>query len=127
MGYNLDKTVLVSAARTATTLSADFVNNYGRGVMVFLNVTVAAVGTGGLQVVIQGKDPVSGNYYQLNSAPTAIVAVSQKLYILYPGSSNTGGSADQVCGGCLPRTWRIRVIHGDATSYTYSVGATILL
>jgi hypothetical protein len=123
---NNDVTALSSAARTATTSSADQTNYNARGLAVFLNVT-AASGSGGLQVRVQGKDPVSGNYFNLNAAPTAITATGQYAYALYPGAATAAGDVQQTTQQVLPRTFRITVTHGDGSSYTYSVGYSLIL
>jgi hypothetical protein len=124
-----EATLLSSAARTVSTASADQVNQSGAGVVLYLNVTVSS-GTGGLQVFIQIKDPASGQYFNLNNAPTAITAVGHYAYVVYPSASapgNQGSSlVNQYTYAPLPRTWRVTVLHGDASSYTYSVGASIL-
>jgi hypothetical protein len=123
---NYEITALISATRTATTSSPDQTNPNGRGLHVILNIT-AASGTGGLQIFIQGKDPVSGNYYNLNATPTAVVATGQTIFEVYPGIGPISGGITQRTSGALPRTFRIQVVHGDASNYTYSVGAAILL
>jgi hypothetical protein len=125
---NLVSTILASAARTATVDGADQTNYNGRGVQVVLSVTTAS-GTGGLQLLIQGRDPVSGNYYQLNTTPTTVTATGTLGYELYPGSSGTAvaGGVVQRIAAMLPRTWRVRVQHGDASTYTYSVAAVVLV
>ena len=124
-------TALASAARTASTNSADQLNYNAKGLIAVLDIT-AASGTGGLQLVVQGKDPISGNYAQLTVTPTAILAAGTYAYELHPGSSTAAPGAGngllQVrTAGALPRTYRIRVIHGDASSYTYSVGLQTIL
>jgi hypothetical protein len=115
---NQEGTLLASAARTTTTNSSDQTNYNGKCASAFLNVS-AASGTGGLQLQFQWKDPISGNYAMLNSAPTAITAIGQTIYSLCPGA--TGGAVTQTTQAALPRTWRVAVTHGDASSYTYSV------
>lgn len=121
---NVQGTALASAARTATTTSADIVNFNGRGILITLDVT-AASGTGGLQVTVRAKDPVTGNYVQQNTAPTAVVATGTTGIIIAIGATGSGALA-QVTGQPIPRTFQVRVIHGDASSYTYSVGYCIL-
>jgi hypothetical protein len=123
---NQDATLLSSAARTATTACSDQVNYNGRGVRIVLSVTVAS-GSGGLQVQIQGKDSISGNYYQLNATPTAVIATGTYVYDLFPAAITAQGGITQATDQFVPRTWRVNVVHGDASSYTYSVsGVTIL-
>lgn len=122
---NVEGVALASAARTASTASPDITNHNARGIMVMLDVT-AASGTGGLQVRVQAKDPVSGNYLGINSAPTAITAVGMRVYVLYPGANTTNTGIAQVSGQLVPRTFRIFVSHGDGSSYTYSVGYALI-
>lgn len=118
---NLDATALSSSARTVQTSSSDITNYNGGAIIVYLNVTVAS-GTGGLTVRIQGKDPVSGNYFNLNAAPTAVTATGQTAYVLGPGNATASGDVVQATQGRIPRTFRITVTVGDASSYTYSIG-----
>ena len=105
-----------TTAQTGTTINKDA---YDKGIIVYLNVTASAAGTGGLSVKINGIDPVSGTAAQLNAAPTAVTATGIKTYIVYPGTT-TGGT--QATSAPLPDQFRIDVGVGDSTSYTYSVG-----
>lgn len=127
----LDLTLLASQARAtaAAVASADQTNVYGiRGAMIFLNVTVAGGALKTLQMDVQAKDPVSGNY--INVASTGVIGatvtlVGTYLLLLYPGAASllSGLFAGNAI---LPRTWRVRVTANDATSWTYSVGASLL-
>jgi hypothetical protein len=121
-----DVTLLASAARTATTATADQTNTNWRGVILFLNITVAS-GTGGLQPTIQMKDSISGNYRNLVTAPTAIIATGQYVFHYYPGVNSTNLSQQQVGALQLPRVWRINMTAGDSSSYTYSLSASMVL
>jgi hypothetical protein len=124
---NQNLTLLPSAARTAQANGTDQSNINARGVYLFLNVT-AASGTGGLTVCVDAKDPVSGLYRQIFAAAAAVLAVTgstPKVYLIYPGASGSGN--DGVLAQPLPATWRVRVNVGDASSYTYSVGASVLM
>lgn len=120
-------TALASAARTATAHSATIDNYNAKGAQAILDVTVAVAGTGGLQVQFEGKDPVSGKWYALNAAPTAVVATGTTVYELYPGIGSATGGVTQRTSGALPRQWRVTVTAGDSTSYTYSVGVNLIL
>jgi hypothetical protein len=117
---NWTGTALASAART-TVQSVDLTNYNARGIQVILNVT-AASGTGGLTVNIRGKDPVSGNYYILHAAPTAVTATGLKVYELYPGIGAAAGDLTARASAILPRSFNLQVAVGDASSYTYSLG-----
>jgi hypothetical protein len=88
-----------------------------------LNVT-AASGTGGLTVRIQAQDPVSGNWVSVNAAPTAVTATGTYFYQVYPGAS---AGATQTTSSVLSHTWRIQINVGDSSSYTYSLGASLIL
>jgi hypothetical protein len=123
---NTDLTLLASAARTTATASADQTNFNGRGVRVVLNVTVAS-GTGGLQVQIRGKDSISGNYYQINTTPTAVTATGTFVYDIYPAAIAAANGITQATDSFVPRTWGINVAVGDSSSYTYSVSGVTLL
>lgn len=121
---NVEGTALASAARTATISSANITNHNARGVMVFLNVT-AASGTGGLQTRIRGVDPVGASSVAVNALPTAIIATSLLVYVVYPGGG--AGALTQGTNVELPRTFFIQVVHGDTSSYTYSVSYALLV
>lgn len=122
-------TLLASAARTTSTASSSQTNHGNAGILLWLNITVAS-GTGGLTLYIQGFDPVSGAAVLLNAAPTAIIATGTYAYELRPGATTAGaagtGRVQQRTAASLPRTWRIEVIHGNGSSYTYSVGYALI-
>jgi hypothetical protein len=125
----LDGTLLASSARTATTNSPDQTNYNGRGVSVVLNVTANPGGIETLSLKIQGKDSISGNYYDIADATVLFTAGNgTKVLTVYPGvlaadfvAGDTGKSA------VVPRTWRAVVTHSSTGSWTYSLsGVTIL-
>lgn len=118
-------TFLASAARTVATQSAAAVNHNCRGAHVTLSVT-AASGTGGLQATLQGQDPISGNWYNLNALPTAVIATGLTVYEIYPGVGAASGGVTQRTSGAVPNAFRVNVAVGDATSYTYSVAVSLI-
>ena len=122
---NTQGTLLASAARTVQTSTADQVNYNARGVVVFLRVTAAGA-TGGLQVAVEGKDPVSGVYYQLNASPAAVTTATGIAYVVYPGAAGAAGSVGQATSAPLPRTWRATVLVGSADAFTYSLGYALI-
>ena len=118
---NLDVTLLASAARTTTQTSADITNYNGRGIKVWLDMTV--VGTGSVTLTINGKDPASGKYILLLSG-VAVVTNITSVYTIYPGAPATNNvSANDI----LPRTFQIVVTANNANSATYSVGYSLIL
>lgn len=123
---NIGGTLLASAARTATTTSADFLTYNARGLVVFLDVT-AASGTGGLTVVAQLKDTVSGNYFSLPGYVFG-TATGRGVSFVIPGVvASTGADVKQSLSYGLSQTMRVQITHGDATSYTYSVGYGLIV
>lgn len=128
-GYDL--TLLASQARATASpvASSDQTNVLGaRGAMIFLNVTGAAGALKTLTIDIQAKDPLSGVYGDIGSTGvigTTVTVAGLYIFIVYPGVGNllSGLFAGNAA---LPRTWRIRVTANDATSWTYSVSASLL-
>lgn len=133
---NTEATILSSAARTATTNGADQTNYNGQGVMLTINVTAEAAAET-LSLKIQGKDPVSGNYYDITDfgvvynattdAPTitrTFVARPGALGADFIGITGNGTSGKAVT---LPRTWRPVVTHSASGSFTYSLASTVIL
>ncbi|MEX2395874.1 MAG: hypothetical protein WD491_02565 [Balneolales bacterium] len=127
---NSEGTVFASAARTSTAQSSNMTNYNSKGIMLFLNVTDAS-GTGGLQVQLRGVDPVSGLSISLHSAPTAITSTGRFGYLYYPGNETAGVSGSpnvqEHYSLAVPRTFLVVVLHGDSSSYTYSVGYSLIL
>lgn len=115
---NTQETLLASAARTLATTSADFTNFNARGAHVIID--VSAYTSGNLVVTIQGKDPVSGNYYDLLVGAT-IAATGTTVLKIYPG---IGQIANGAASDILPRIWRVSC---SAVSATYSVGAVLVV
>lgn len=122
----MELTVLASASRTVQTASADFTNYSARGIKLYLNVSAITGGPGtGIILRLQGKDPVSGSYSSLAAAPTAVAATGLLVYSFYPSVFTAGFAAHN--NQALERTWRVLMTVSDATPYTYSVGACLLV
>lgn len=123
--------LLASQARAsaAAQASPDQTNYKGvRGAMLFLNVTGAAGALKTLTLDVQVKDPVSGVYVTIASSGvigTTVTAAGAYVLMVYPGAGSL--LAGLFAGNAaLPKTWRARVIANDATSWTYSLGASLL-
>jgi hypothetical protein len=125
-------TLLASAARTATTSTSETNGSNYRGVMLFLNVTSAS-GTGGLTLFIEHLDPVS-NLWAVTAVQSAaaITTTGLRPYLIGSGvavGTNMGAAGSPVFadrGHLLTSAFRVRINHGDATSYTYSVGYELI-
>lgn len=117
---NLQSTILPSAARTAAQVnSADQNNLTWGGVTVIVNVTSFTAGT--YTPKIQGKDPVSGNYYDILTG-TAIGATGTFTLKVYPGIT---AAANASVSDMLPRVWRVQLNGATGQSMTFSVGANL--
>lgn len=115
-------TVLPLAARTASVDSVVFENMEGRGVKVVIDVT-AETDTPDITVKVQGRDHVSGKFYDLITSAT-ISSTGTTVLTVYPGiTAATNVSVSDV----LPRFWRVSVAADDTDSMTYSIGACTIL
>lgn len=113
---NTQGTLIPSAAYTATVNSNDQDNAYYHGVTVVINVTVATAGN--FTCTIQGKDPVSGNYYTI-LASGAISTVSTTVLKVFPGIAASANAAAQ---DILPRIWRLTCVGAASPNLTFSAG-----
>jgi hypothetical protein len=121
-----DALEVASAARTSGYIGPTHTQLTGhKGILVCMNIT-AASGSGGLQLTLENLDPVSGQWAQSNSTPTAVTTTGLQKLEIYPGAASTNPGATQTSSGPLGRNWRIHVFAGDSTSYTYSIGYTLL-
>ena len=120
-------TLLASAARTATTTSADQSNTAGHlGVMITLNVTANPGGAESLSVRIEYKEPVSGTWNIAVIWNAAISATNGIRYLLCrPGATGVLNGGNTVAVQ-LATDWRVAIAHSAAGSWTYSVAAELL-
>ena len=118
---NLDATILASAARTVETNSTDQTNYNARGVHVVIDITAGTGGT--VTPVIEGKDALSGKYYEILRG-AGLTAAGTTVLKVYPGIT---AAANASVSDILPRAWRVQVEVADTTSYTYSIGASVIL
>jgi len=122
MARNISGTLLASAARTATTSSADQSNYNAKGVRVFINVTVHAV-SAALVPTIEVKDPVSGVYTAIATG-ASITTTGHTVITVYPGATV---AANVTLSNALSKTWRVTMTPGNANSVTYSVGYSTIV
>jgi hypothetical protein len=118
------RTLLPSAARTATTTSAISKDAGQQCIRVYLSIT-AASGSGGLTVFIRGYDLASGVAAKMNAGAAAILATGIYVYELMPNDAAAVGDVKETVGRPLPCAWDVQVTHGDSSSYTYSVGVEV--
>lgn len=123
---NIEVIGLASAARTATTATADQVNYNGKLVVVMINVSVMA--SGGLTPAIQGKAATPGTYFQLHANFTKITTTGLYVYVVgLSALTAAAGGITAVAQAPVPRTWRVNMVADDATSITYSVDTVTLV
>ena len=111
-----------SAVRSATFTGDDNREVPGSwGAEVALNVT-SVPGTDTVQLVVEGRDPASGQYYPILSA-AARAAVGMDVLTISPGVTAV---ANVSAADVLPDTYRARVVHSAGTPFTYSLSVTEL-
>ena len=108
--YTSEIILLPSAVRAATTYSADFINETSRALTFFFDVT-AVDGATTVQLIIQGKDAISGKYVNISSGTVQAVVNTTAVQFL--------GTAVGI------RTMRAQVLHTGGGNFTYSVGASM--
>jgi len=120
---NLPVTVFASAVRDTDENSGDLQNLNCRGVVVVVDITAEA-GTHAVVVKIQGKDEVSGKYYDI-LASASLTATGTTVLRVYPGLT---ASANVTVSDVLPRTWRVHLDHTktETSTMTMSVGACLI-
>lgn len=112
---NSELILLPSAARTADGTSAVFEAQNATRVAVTLDVTAASGTSPTLDVKLQGKDPASGEWFDIATFTQATGVTTETVWV--------GGGADTEF---LTRTFRVSyTIGGTSPSFTFSVGAAL--
>lgn len=129
-----DLLLYASAARTATpTVHAQKIgqNHVSRGVLIHVRVTALAATPSIVPTFEVSLD--QGTTWVAYKSFTAITDVTIStpphdfLYLIYPGILATAiASVTEAVNLPLPRLWRLRMVHGDTDSCTYSVRAQLL-
>jgi hypothetical protein len=117
--HNEIRTIVASGPRTTAPATIDQILYGGKALIVVTN--ISAFTTGGLQVIIEGKDPVSLGYYPI-LASAVYAAVGLNKLVVDP---RTPAIPNVDAAHPVPRTFRIRCVHTDAISISYSVGLDI--
>lgn len=121
MAFHVQRTLLPSAARTATVATADQRNRAHKGVRVHIK-TTADPASASITYTIQGKDDITGDYYTL-LASAAVAATGDTFLTIYP---NIAVAANVSASNVLPAFWRVNCVAGNADSMTYQVTAELL-
>lgn len=115
-------TLLSSAARTADPLKPDLINSNARGIMLTID-TTAFSGSPSVVVTIEGKDDASGKWLPL-LVSAAITGTGTVVMRIYPGLTPI---SNLTANDVLPRTFRVKPVHANTDSITYSIGASLIL
>jgi hypothetical protein len=113
-------TILASAARTATTISATFTNPNHRAAH-FIIVVTAITATPSVVFNIEGFDEASATWYPI-LIPLAITSVGTTVLKVGIGFTPV---PNLTANNLIPFSYRVNAVHGDADSITYSVGANL--
>ncbi len=119
---NIEQTIFPSASRTASVDSADIINSNFKGAHFIVDVS-DLTDTPFITVTIQGKDPISGNYYDILISNT-VNLVDTFLLRIYPGAFD---SPNVSVPDILPNTFRVRVANGNSDPITYSISVLFVI
>lgn len=112
--------LLASASRTVTTNSTTQTNRNWKGLHLNIDVTVFGGGAG-IDPRIQGRDPITGTFYDI-LVGTTITATGFIVLKVYPGILAIAGAA---ASDFLPYEWRFQMTDLDGTAHTYQVTAQL--
>ncbi len=120
---NRELTVLAAAARLSTFNGVDINQRAFRGIVLYIDVTVATGTTPTLNIDFQTKDPVSG-FYVTHASFAEITAVTERTIIILPEIVESGSVRfSRVVG----QTWRlVYTIGGTSPVFTFSVGGSYI-
>ena len=121
--------LLALATRTASINSDDQDSKGSRGVHISLDINTVSGTSPVLNVKVQRKDPISGNYVDLPDGAfaqkTASEANSTSGLTIYPGIAET---SDVSVSDVLNGTWRVVATIGgtDTPTFAFSVAAELV-
>ena len=113
-------TLFASAARTATPTPATFTAE-AESVEVIVDIT-AVTATPAVTFHVERQDPASGKWITLLSSAALAVVATTRLRVSPHMAAVANSVANDLAGG----TMRVRPVHGDADSATYTVGVNAL-
>ena len=120
----LGKTLIDPTSSNTDARFAQSVIQEASGLIAYLNITTAS-GTGGLSLVLEEQDHVSGTWNQIaattGTTATSLVTLKIKAAIAAVAASGTKVAVQDI----LPANWRLRVVHADGSNYTYSLGVVL--
>lgn len=116
-----DTTLVNSAARTTSGNGGDYKTYNLQSAHFFLNISAASGTSPTLDAKIQGKDPVSGSYYDLAAFSQKTTTGTARVVV---GLGAVDDNNTDAVGNCpLPHVIRASwTIGGTTPSFTFSVG-----
>lgn len=121
---NFDLTLLASAVRAATTNGSDKVNLNAKGAIFCFDITAVGGGADTVQLEIQAKCSITGNYIPLITS-TALSTTGTRFLLLYPTAMGAA-SWNNYVNGALSANFRAKVTHSAASNFTYAVTAMLI-
>lgn len=121
----LPLTLLPSAGRTGTTVSATQVNSGYKGLYLNLSVSANPGGAQTLELQLTGIDPVTGVPFVVLKMPAS--ATPGGVSLLYPGLSGAAVEGVSVTRNLhLPASWYVGMVHSGAGNWIYTVTGVLL-
>lgn len=122
MSANISYTAMKLTAAAASVNGGDMDNIAGSAAVVVVDITAITGTAPTATFTVQGKDPISGQYYTI-LATAALVAAGTTVLRIFPGATATANAATN---DVLPKTYRVIVaITGTTPAVTATVGVLI--
>lgn len=117
--------VLASAARTATTVANMSGYSPGRAAALMLIIDVTAVTTSTITPSVQLYDDTTDTYFDFVTVTAPIAITGRYVYVIREDEPAASGPITEVVDRAFPATdkMRLSIVHGDASSWTYSATA----
>ena len=120
--YNTPAVLTLTAQAAATVNGADQVNLTSAGIKLVVDITAITGGAPTTTIKVQGKDPVSGKYYDLLTS-TALAAVATTVLTIRPAAT---AAANLTVNDALPASWRVIATVAGAGAVTATVAGSLL-
>lgn len=117
-----NKTILASAARTATVAVSGINTGDAPAAYFVLDVTVDGAASAGITWKVDYLDETSGKYVNLLTG-ASVADVGTTVYKISPALT---AAANSIAQEHVPQTLKVTVTHADANAMTYSVGLLLL-
>lgn len=120
---NTEGTILASTVRNTDTNSPNQTNYNARGVVIYINVGIVAVGETVTPKLYLHDNTSSEDFLIWTGA--AIDSAGLKAYLFYPGTTSTGYT--EAVDIPVSRSWYLAMNHSDSGDWTYSASYSYIL